>query len=152
MKRNRKTRRRKQQKRYDGAGSCGCACGDPKQIKGGTTDFQKNGMPENIASFGNNGNFTNNDPRNMMISGRFLNGGSRKKCRRNRYLGRTKMFHIKKGGAWYNFNPLAGDQNNIMSAFGNTSGALLNAKLASGIPLNGSNNSIFSNNSAKPIV
>lgn len=157
MKRKNVSKTRKNKKiRKGGAtstGSCGCACGDPKQIKGGRTDFQSNGMPENIASFGNSGNFSNMDPRDMMVSGRFLNGGRKsKKQLRRRSLGGSKK-RTKKGGAWYDFNPLAGNQNNIMSAFGNTSGALLNAKLASGIPIDSQqNNSIFANGSTKPMV
>jgi hypothetical protein len=151
----RKNNKKHPSRRVRGGAGCACACGDPKQIKGGTTDFQSNGLPENIASFGNSGNFSNMDPRSMMVSGRFLNGGRRRTKKQTKGRGRGRgrsLGKLKIGGAWYDFNPLAGNQDNIMSAFGNASGAALNAKLASGIELHGKNDSIFTNGSIKPMV
>lgn len=150
-------------------GDCGCGMNaNPKSMfnfksmMGGTTDFESNGMPSNTIPLGNS--YYNNDPQRMMASGRFLNGGRR---RRQRRLGiskkknktkknktRRKYDSIKKGGGWFSNNIIEYPQTNILSAFGNASGAELNAKMASGMPVDTSTGSgLFSTNGGtKPLV
>ena len=161
-----RSRKNTSKRRKSEGGGCGCSCGSGadspgfnfKSIMGGSTSFESNGLPSNLPSLGDSG-YYNNDPQRMMESGRFLNGGKRKtrllrSSRRN--LGRTKSKKNRRnrGGGLFDYNPLAGDQNNILSAFGNSSGAVLNAKLASGMEIDNSpKTGLFSaSNGIKPLV
>lgn len=164
-----KQTRKRINKKSQMGGDCGCGMNSGpksafnfKSIMGGATEFESNGMPSNSIPLGNS--YYNNDPQRMMESGRFLNGGrlrrrrlgksSKKKNKTKKNKTRRKYDGLKKGGGWFSNNLLDYPQTNVLSAFGNCSGADLNAKLASGMTFDNSTKSGFfsTNGGTKPLV
>ena len=129
-------------------GGCDCACSNSKPLfNGGSTDFQPNGLPINIASYNNGGYYSGIDVARGGISTRF-NGGRR---RTKKNLGK------KRGGGIFSIfgtgftDPLGGGGNDILSATGTSAGAALNAKIYSGASIDDPQN-LFYSGVIKPLV
>ena len=140
-------------------GDCGCGGKNLVPMKpdgilfqGGMVGFQPNGLPTNIASYNDTAYYGNGDVARMAESARFM-GGKKGKRKTKRYLGKI----IKGGVGWLSFlgtgfnDPLGGGGKDILSAFGTTAGAAVNAKIYGGIPVEEQSGTIY-NNGIKPLV